>query len=109
RVEKPRHSQPVSKELEEKMSNEVKTYRYTLDGQEIEMTFGKYAGQANSSVLVQCGGTAVLVMATMSKKPREGIDFFPLVVDYEEKLYAVGRVPGSFLRREGRGSENAIL
>jgi polyribonucleotide nucleotidyltransferase len=95
--------------LEEKMSNEVKTYRYTLDGQEIEMTFGKYAGQANSSVLVQCGGTTVLVMATMSKKAREGIDFFPLLVDYEEKLYAVGRVPGSFMRREGRGSENAIL
>jgi polyribonucleotide nucleotidyltransferase len=91
------------------MSNEVKTYRYTLDGQEIEMTFGKYAGQANSSVLVQCGGTTVLVMATMSKKAREGIDFFPLLVDYEEKLYAVGRVPGSFMRREGRGSENAIL
>ncbi len=91
------------------MSNEEKTYRYTLDGQEIELTFGKYAGQANSSVFVQCGGTAVLVMATMSSKAREGIDFFPLLVDYEEKLYAVGRVPGSFQRREGRGSENAIL
>ncbi|MBI6546059.1 MAG: polyribonucleotide nucleotidyltransferase, partial [Cyanobacteria bacterium NC_groundwater_1444_Ag_S-0.65um_54_12] len=73
------------------------------------MTFGKYAKQANSSVLVQSGESAVLVSVTMSKSPREGIDFFPLLVDYEEKHYAVGRIPGSFMRREGRASEHAIL
>jgi len=91
------------------MSNEVRTYRYQLGDHEISMTFGKYAKQANGAVLVQSGGTAVLATATMSKAPREGIDFFPLLVDYEEKMYAVGRVPGSFMRREGRASENAIL
>ncbi|HEY9857129.1 MAG TPA: polyribonucleotide nucleotidyltransferase, partial [Stenomitos sp.] len=91
------------------MSNEVRTYRYQLGDHEISMTFGKYAKQANGAVLVQSGGTAVLATATMSKSPREGIDFFPLLVDYEEKMYAVGRVPGSFMRREGRASENAIL
>ncbi len=91
------------------MSNEVRTYRYQLGDHEISMTFGKYAKQANGAVLVQSGGTSVLCTATMSKAPREGIDFFPLLVDYEEKMYAVGRVPGSFMRREGRASENAIL
>ncbi|HEY9897759.1 MAG TPA: polyribonucleotide nucleotidyltransferase [Pantanalinema sp.] len=91
------------------MSNEVKTYRYQLGDHDISMTFGKYAKQASGAVLVQSGGTSVLVSATMSKSPREGIDFFPLLVDYEEKMYAVGRVPGSFMRREGRASENAIL
>jgi polyribonucleotide nucleotidyltransferase len=91
------------------MSNPVRQYRYQLGDHEISMTFGKYAKQAGGSVLVQSGGTAVLVTATMSKNPREGIDFFPLLVDYEEKMYAVGRVPGSFMRREGRASENAIL
>jgi polyribonucleotide nucleotidyltransferase len=91
------------------MSQTEKTYRYQLGDHEIAMTFGKYARQAGGAVLVQSGGTAVLVTATMSKAPREGIDFFPLLVDYEEKMYAVGRVPGSFQRREGRASENAIL
>ena len=91
------------------MSQTEKTYRYQLGDHEIAMTFGKYARQAGGAVLVQSGGTAVLVTATMSKAPRDGIDFFPLLVDYEEKMYAVGRVPGSFQRREGRASENAIL
>ncbi len=91
------------------MSQTEKTYRYQLGDHEIAMTFGKYARQAGGAVLVQSGGTAVLVTATMSKSPRDGIDFFPLLVDYEEKMYAVGRVPGSFQRREGRASENAIL
>ncbi len=89
--------------------SEVKVYERNIGGREISLTFGKYAKQASGAVLVQSGGTAVLVTATMSKNPREGIDFFPLLVDYEEKHYAVGRIPGSFMRREGRASEHAIL
>ncbi len=89
--------------------SEVKVYQRNIGGREISLTFGKYAKQASGAVLVQSGGTAVLVTATMSKNPREGIDFFPLLVDYEEKHYAVGRIPGSFMRREGRASEHAIL
>ncbi len=87
----------------------MKVYQRNIGGREISLTFGKYAKQASGAVLVQSGGTAVLVTATMSKNPREGIDFFPLLVDYEEKHYAVGRIPGSFMRREGRASEHAIL
>ncbi|MEB3237909.1 MAG: polyribonucleotide nucleotidyltransferase [Candidatus Sericytochromatia bacterium] len=87
----------------------MKTFTYTLGGREIKMTFGKYAKQASGAVLVESGETAVLVTATMSKSPREGIDFFPLLVDYEEKHYSVGRIPGSFHRREGRAGEHAIL
>ncbi|MEB3205011.1 MAG: polyribonucleotide nucleotidyltransferase [Candidatus Sericytochromatia bacterium] len=87
----------------------MKTFTYALGGREIKMTFGKYAKQANAAVLVESGETAVLVTATMSKSPREGIDFFPLLVDYEEKHYSVGRIPGSFHRREGRAGEHAIL
>ena len=64
---------------------------------------------ANGSCLVRYGETAVLVTATASAKPRDGIDFFPLSVDFEERMYAVGRIPGSFMRREGRPSEKAIL
>ena len=64
---------------------------------------------ANGSCLVRYGETAVLVTATASAKPRDGIDFFPLSVDFEERLYSVGRIPGSFMRREGRPSEKAIL
>ncbi|MBR0451804.1 MAG: polyribonucleotide nucleotidyltransferase [Oscillospiraceae bacterium] len=70
---------------------------------------GKMAGLANGAVLASYGETVVLCTATMSPKPREGIDYFPLSVDYEEKLYAVGKIPGSFLRREGRASEKATL
>ncbi|MBU6428778.1 MAG: polyribonucleotide nucleotidyltransferase, partial [Cyanobacteria bacterium REEB65] len=89
--------------------SDVKVFKRTIGGREISLTFGKYAKQASGSVLVQSGGTAVLCNAVMSKSPREGIDFFPLLVDYEEKHYAVGRIPGSFMRREGRASEHAIL
>lgn len=70
---------------------------------------GRLAGQANGSVLITSGGTCVLVTATGTDQPREGIDFFPLTVDYEEKLYAVGKIPGGFIKREGRPSEKAIL
>ena len=70
---------------------------------------GKIAKQASGSVLIRYGDTALLVTATVSKEPREGVDFFPLTVDFEERLYAVGRIPGGFIKREGRPTEKAIL
>src|ERR671935_3250973 len=70
---------------------------------------GKFAEQAGGAVTVRYGDTIVLATATASKAPREGIDFFPLTVDFEERLYAAGKIPGSFPRREGRPSEEAIL
>lgn len=80
-----------------------------LAGRELKLETGRLAGQAGGAVLVQYGETVVLVTATASAEPREGIDFFPLTVDYEERLYAVGRIPGGFIKREGRPSEKAIL
>ncbi|HBG08674.1 MAG: polyribonucleotide nucleotidyltransferase [Firmicutes bacterium] len=80
-----------------------------LAGRPLTLEFGGVAKQANGSVLVRYGETVVLVTATMSKEPRTGIDFFPLLVDYEERQYAVGRIPGGWGRREGRPSEEAIL
>lgn len=78
-------------------------------GRKLSLEFGKMAGLANGSVLVRYGDTAVLTAATASDQPREGVDFFPLSIDYEEKMYAVGKIPGSFTRREGKPSEHAIL
>ena len=85
--------------------------KYTLDfaGRPLTLETGKLAELANASVLVRYGETTVLVAVTASARPREGIDFFPLSVDFEEKLYAVGRIPGGFLRREARPSERAVL
>lgn len=80
-----------------------------LAGKPLILEVGKVAKQANGSVLVRYGDTVVLVTAVLAAQPREGIDFFPLLVDYEERLYAVGKIPGSFLRREGRPPESAIL
>lgn len=80
-----------------------------VGSQEIIIETGKLAGQAGGAVTVRMGDTVILATATMSKNPREGIDFFPLSVDYEERMYAAGRIPGSFFRREGRPSESAIL
>ncbi len=91
---------------------EFKDYRVfetTYAGRPLVVETGKMAQLANGSCLVRYGETAVLVTATASPKPRDGIDFFPLSVDFEERLYAVGRIPGSFMRREGRPSERAIL
>ncbi len=82
---------------------------FELDGKEITLRTGRLAKQANGAVEVRCGDTYLLVSATESKNPREGIDFFPLLVDFEEKLYSVGRVPGSFTRREGKPTDKAIL
>ncbi|HOA91550.1 MAG: polyribonucleotide nucleotidyltransferase [Bacillota bacterium] len=86
-----------------------KTYTIDLEGKSLTAEFGNYAAQANGSVMVYFGDTVVLVTACMSKEPREGIDFFPLLVDYEEKLYAVGKIPGSWGRREGKPTETAVL
>ena len=86
-----------------------KTYSMELAGRTLTVETGKMAGLANGSALIRYGETTVIVNVTASKKPREGIDFFPLSVDYEERLYAVGRIPGSFQKREGKPSDKAIL
>ncbi len=80
-----------------------------LAGKTLSVEIGKLAQLADGSVLIKCGDTAVLVTACASDKPREGIDFFPLSVDYEEKLYAVGKIPGGFIKREGKPTEKAVL
>ncbi len=89
--------------------NEARQFKTVIAGKEITIETGKLAMQAGGAVTVRWGDTMLLATATMSKAPREGIDFFPLSVDYEERLYAVGRIPGSFFRREGRPAEAAIL
>jgi len=80
-----------------------------VGGREMTIETGRLAKQAGGSALIRYGDTVVLVTATRSEEPREGIDFFPLTVDYEERLYAVGKIPGGFIKREGRPSEKAIL
>ena len=86
-----------------------KVYEIDYCGRPLRMEVGRMAELANAAVLVQYGETSVLVAVTASPRPRDGIDYFPLSVDFNEKLYAVGRIPGSFMRREGRPSLNAIL
>ncbi|HZJ58377.1 MAG TPA: polyribonucleotide nucleotidyltransferase [Clostridia bacterium] len=88
---------------------DYKQYSIDLAGSAITVEIGKFGEQANGACTVRCGDTMVFVSATGSKEPREGIDFFPLSVDFEEKLYAVGRIPGGFIKREGRPTEKAIL
>ncbi len=91
------------------MFENVKTFSYELAGRPLVIEHGKLAGLANGSVMVRYGDTAVLCAAAASAKPRDGIDFLPLSVDFEEKMYSVGKIPGGYLRREGRPSEKAIL
>lgn len=86
-----------------------RTYSMDLAGRTLTAEIGRVAEQANGAVLLRYGETTVLVTATASDKPREGIDFFPLSIDYEERLYSVGKIPGGFIKREGRPSEKAIL
>lgn len=93
--------------MEELFNHQV--FRMELAGRELVVETGKMAQQANGAALVRYGDTAVLVTATASDKPREGIDFFPLSVDYEERLYSVGKIPGGFIKREGKPTEKAIL
>ncbi len=86
-----------------------KIFKTTIGGREVSVEIGAYCGQANGSCLIRCGDTVVLTNATMAQTPRDGIDFFPLGVDFEEKMYAVGKIPGGFKKREGRPSDKAIL
>ncbi|MBO6154065.1 MAG: polyribonucleotide nucleotidyltransferase [Lachnospiraceae bacterium] len=87
----------------------TKTFTMELAGRTLKIDTGRVAAQANGAVLIQYGETTVLSTATASEKPREGIDFFPLSVEFEEKLYAVGKIPGGFNKREGKASENSVL
>lgn len=88
---------------------DAKIFKTTIGGREVTVETGKYAEQANGSCFVRCGDTVVMVNVTMSETPRPGMDFFPLSVDYEEKMYAMGKIPGGFKKREGRASDKAIL
>jgi polyribonucleotide nucleotidyltransferase len=87
----------------------MQIYDLELQGRKMTLETGRLAKQASGAVLMRYGETVVLVTATVSDEPREGIDFFPMTVDYEERLYAVGRIPGGFIKREGRPTERAIL
>ncbi|MCR5677058.1 MAG: polyribonucleotide nucleotidyltransferase [Agathobacter sp.] len=86
-----------------------KTYSMELGGRTLSVDIGRVAAQANGAVLIKYGETTVLSTATAADKPRDGVDFFPLSVEFEEKMYAVGKIPGGFNKREGKASENAIL
>ena len=86
-----------------------KQFEMNLAGRKMVVETGKLAEQAGGSCLIRCGDTAVLVCATVSGSPREGMDFFPLTVDFEAKLYSVGKIPGGFIKREGRPPEKSIL
>ncbi|MGI6657979.1 MAG: polyribonucleotide nucleotidyltransferase [Dethiobacteraceae bacterium] len=87
----------------------MKVYKMQLAGRELSFETGRIAKQASGAVLIRYGDTVLLCTATASAEPREGVDFFPLTVDYEERLYAVGKIPGGFIKREGRPTEKAIL
>jgi polyribonucleotide nucleotidyltransferase len=87
----------------------AEVFSLEMDGKAISFETGRMAKQANASIVATCGETVVLVTATMSSTPREGLDFFPLLVDYEERYYSAGKIPGGFIKREGRPSESAIL
>ena len=91
------------------MFENYKVYETTLAGRPLKIETGKMAQLANAAILCSYGETSVLCTVTASAKPREGVDFFPLSVDYEEKMYSVGRIPGSFTRREGKASDKAVL
>ena len=99
----------MTKMFTEKTFDNYKTYEYELAGRKLVIESGKMAGLANGSVLVRYGETVILACATASAAPRDGIDFLPLSVDYEERMYSVGRIPGGYLKREGKPSEKAVL
>ena len=88
---------------------EARIFKTMLGGREMTVEVGKYGGLSNGSCIIRCGDTVVMTNVNMSPEPRPGMDFFPLSVDFEEKMYAVGKIPGSFKRREGRASDKAIL
>lgn len=87
----------------------MQSFETEIGGRKLIVEHGKMAKQANGAVLMRYGDTVVLVTATASSEPREGVDFFPLTVDYEEKMYAAGKIPGGFIKREGRPSSDAVL
>lgn len=91
------------------MAKEYKSYSMELAGRTLRVDVGRVAAQANGAVLMHYGDTVLLATATASEKPRDGIDFFPLSVEYEEKMYSVGKIPGGFNKREGKAAENAVL
>ncbi len=92
------------------MSNkQAQIFETTVGGKTLQVELGKYSEQANGSCFVRCGETVIQACVTMAKQPRDGIDFFPLGVDFEEKMYSVGKIPGGFKKREGRPSDKAIL
>ncbi len=91
------------------MKEDAKIYNIEIGGKTVSFETGRLCEQANGSCLVKCGETVVMVNVTMSKEPRPGIDFFPLSVDFEEKMYSVGKIPGGFKKREGRPADKAIL
>ena len=91
------------------MKDDAKIYSIEIGGKEVTFETGRLCEQSNGSCLVRCGETVVMVNVTMSKEPRPGIDFFPLAVDFEEKMYSVGKIPGGFKKREGKPSDKAIL
>ena len=99
-------SNPISSAMEFK---NYKVFKYTLAGRPLVIETGKMAGLANGSVLCRYGDTVVLCCATASEKPRDGIDFLPLSVDFDERMYAAGKIPGGYLKREGKPSEKAVL
>ena len=98
---------PIEQIWEDKIMK--KTFTTTIAGREFSVEIGEVAQLASGAALVRYGDTVVLATATASQKPRDGVDFFPLSVDYEEKMYSVGKIPGGFLKREGKPSEKAIL
>ncbi|MBR2967292.1 MAG: polyribonucleotide nucleotidyltransferase, partial [Clostridia bacterium] len=88
---------------------EAKIFKTEIGGREVTVETGKYAQLSNGSCIIRCGDTVVMTNVTMAEQPRPGMDFFPLGVDFEEKMYAVGKIPGGFKKREGRASDKAIL
>ena len=86
-----------------------KSYSMELAGKKLTVELGRVAAQANGAAFIHYGDTVLLCTATASEQPREGIDFFPLSVEFEEKMYAVGKIPGGFNKREGKASENSVL
>lgn len=103
------HFSNIGKPKGDEMSKEFKSYSMELAGRTLRVDIGRVAAQANGAAFMHYGDTTVLSTATASDKPRDGIDFFPLSVEYEEKMYAVGKMPGGYNKREGKASENAIL
>ncbi|MCL2375123.1 MAG: polyribonucleotide nucleotidyltransferase, partial [Firmicutes bacterium] len=91
------------------MAKKATIFKTEVGGREMIVEVGKYAELAHGSCLIRCGDTVVMTNVTMSEEPRAGIDFFPLSVDFEEKMYSIGKIPGGFKKREGRGSDKAIL